>query len=62
MWIINPDKGVVELYSHQLPPEILVHSIINLDKECLLSKLYGHIYYAAKISGTDGLKSKSKNQ
>lgn len=40
MWIINPQEVVVELYTQQLPPEILVHSFINLDKKCLLNKLY----------------------
>lgn len=60
MWIINPGEVVFELYSHHLPPEILLHSFLNVDKKCLLSKLYGHIYYAAKTSGTDGLKIKTK--
>lgn len=60
MWIIKLDTVVAEFYSHQLPPEILVHSFINLHEKWLLSKLYGHIYYVSKISSTDGVKSKTK--
>lgn len=40
---------------------MLIHSFINLAKECLLSKLYDHIYYIDKISGTDDLKSETKS-
>lgn len=38
------------------------HRIYNLDEKSPLSKLYGHNYSAAKISGTDGFQWTEKSE